>query len=70
MSSDLDKLAAEELPTGSFGGPLPSPPVAERPADPLAAEHCAVLLAAVAASSAARRRAHLQFVTSPEQAAS
>jgi hypothetical protein len=62
-------LAAEELPTGLFGGPRPAPayPAA---IDPCAAEHVADLLAALDVHDADLRRAHLRVVAADERAAS
>lgn len=55
-------LAAEELPTGLFGGPRPAP-ACTAPVDPCAAQHVADLLAALDAHDADLRRAHLRLIT-------
>lgn len=55
-------LAAELIPTGTFGGPRPVLPVPGRPVDPLAAQHLADLMRELDAHDADRRRAHLRLV--------
>ncbi|MER7788579.1 hypothetical protein [Streptomyces sp. NPDC097640] len=64
--SPLERLLAEELPTGTFGDarPAKTQPVSRQKApaprgpDPLAAQHCAELLAALSGSRKVRRHLH------------
>lgn len=62
--SPLERLLAEELPTGTFGGPLPGPPapVTEKRA---AANRAALEGAVYRRKKPARRARHLAVV--PEQ---
>ena len=79
---DLERLAAEAVPTGTFGGPrvtVPAPltgakPHREPPPDPQAARHRAELLAALDGHLVGRpRHRHLRAVpnaTTPTRKAS
>lgn len=46
--SPLERLLAEAVPDGTFGGPRQARDHMQPPPDPLAAEHCRELLAALA----------------------
>ncbi|MGW3563566.1 hypothetical protein ACWDSL_06635 [Streptomyces sp. NPDC000941] len=66
----LERLLAEELPTGTFGGARPRPehrpPTWTPTPAPVAEEHCRVLLAALGGWEFGEHDRHLRVVSTPD----
>lgn len=64
---DLERLAAEAIPDGRFGGPRPPAPERRPPPDPFAAEHRIALEDALKEHKVGRPgRRHLRAVPDPD----